>query len=95
MVMPAPEHGSERGWRLERDAPAGMTFAIGPNGETFELTLPPTQEVSVVEKFCAHCGTWTTVRGVTGALRWMAEHDGGCSPTSEKRVLTQIAKEPR
>jgi len=67
-----PEHGDERNY--------GMSRHVGPDVELTDgqrtATAPMSGCVaSTCEKFCAHCRLWIHVRGVTGALAFMAKHD--------------------
>lgn len=67
-------HGSTRGHHMERR----------------RLTAAATVTESVSQRFCAHCGAWVDVRGVTGALAFMSHHDSGdCKEPSWRRSKTR------
>lgn len=62
--MMPPVHGQERNKHLETHS--------WDTGHGFEQT--------VADRWCEHCRQWICTRGVTGVLRWLAEHqDGDCS----------------
>lgn len=48
---------------------------------------------TVEDRYCAHCQRWIEVRGVTGALRFMAQHDSAdCK--KEKKTMQPTKEAP-
>lgn len=71
----SPHHGEVRKWRMERDPIQFETF-VTETGDEVEVSYSGS-ESSVSERYCAHCDTWTEVRGVFESLKWLARHDKG------------------
>lgn len=79
--MSTPQHRDRRNWRTERTPRVGRF--LGPGGV---LTLTTYDEQSVVDQFCAHCGQWIEVRGVSGGIRFLASHAAGdCKKETEEQ----------
>lgn len=72
--MEGVKHGATRRYRVETTT-TSLGTGVTPSGK--EIPIACGEQVSVVEQYCAHCDTWEDVRGVTGALKWMAKHDKG------------------
>lgn len=57
------EHGHSRGHHYQDD-----------DGNRYSSPFGAAAIVSVCERWCSTCRKWVEVRGVTGELRFMAEH---------------------
>lgn len=73
--MPAlkfPSHGETRKLRVITER-GGVVFE---NGQTTAYVEPASSfAYSVCERYCAHCEQWIGVKGMTGMLRFIADHD--------------------
>lgn len=70
-----PMHGDIRGHRYETEVSDGQVLRHAVTGERIGTMSTCALTVTVSERYCRRCG-WSEVRGVMGALRWHAEHDG-------------------
>jgi len=72
-LPPKPSHGDERNRSLvtEYGKPTqllddqGLVICAGPMSACTTTQL---------ERWCAGCERWVQVNGITGEIRWMAEH---------------------
>ena len=70
--MTTPKHGEVRNHHMEtRHAPAEVWETTDEHSVS---VIPSSRTETVCDKFCARCG-WIPVRGVVGALTWLALHD--------------------
>lgn len=67
-------HGEERN-RHEETTHGNPVEFLDPNGDVVFSGSSTSTTSTVVEKWCATCKRWIEVRGVVGALVYMAEHD--------------------
>lgn len=74
-IKPHPRHGDERNRREETEYGREVEYVNQTSGKTVWTGPGSSHTYTVVEKYCGSCELWVEVKGVTGKISWIAEHD--------------------
>ncbi len=74
-VLKFPSHGETRNLRIITEHGDDVTYKLA-DGSTAYVGPASSFAYSVCERYCAHCEHWISVKGITGMLRFIANHDG-------------------